>query len=151
MDMTGPGREQESDARPQNYLCGGNKREKNKNHTSVVLVRYQAPDPSTRQPATGLRLLHVEKPRSSSLPPPFFWQDNHQQGHVFPTPAAPPVCHSGVPSRATKPHRHVHTALPSAAGEEKEKASVEDKPWGDPTAQNVGTDVLLNAFCSGHW
>lgn len=70
--MAGPGREQESDARPQNYLCGGNKREKNKNHTSVVLVRYQAPDPSTRQPATGLRLLHVEKPRSSSLPPLFF-------------------------------------------------------------------------------
>lgn len=137
MDVAGPGREQESDARPQNYLCGGKKREKkHKNHTSVVLVWYQAPDPSTRQPATGLWLLRVVKPRSSS--PPFFWQDNHQQGHVFPTPAAPPVCHSGVPSRATKPHGHIHTALPSAAGEEKEKASVEDKPWRDPTAENVG-------------
>lgn len=147
MDVAGPGREQESDARPQNYLCGGKKREKNTKITHQWCwcgTRLQ-----TQAPATGLWLLHVVKPRSSS--PPFFWQDNHQHRHVFPTPAAPPVCHSGVPSRATKPHRHVHTALPSAAGEEKEKASVEDKPWRDPTAQNVGTDVLLNAFCSGHW
>lgn len=139
MDVAGPGREQESDARPQNYLCGGNKREKKikKSHISGAGAvpgsrpKHQAASDRALVAACGKAQVILPSPTS-------FWQGNHHQGHVFPTPAAPPVCHSGVPSRATKPHGHIHTALPSAAGEEKEKASVEDKPWRDPTAENVG-------------
>lgn len=70
------------------------------------------------------------------------------------TPDAPSVCHLDVPSRATKLHRHIHTTV-LLAGEKKiiikKELLWEKSPRENPQHKMWETNVLLNAFRSGHW
>lgn len=68
-------------------------------------------------------------------------------------PDAPSVCRLDVPSRVTKLHRQIRTTVPLAREkkEKKKKLLWVKSPRENPQHEMWETNVLLNAFCSGHW
>lgn len=149
MDVAGPGREQESDARPQNYLCGGKKREKTTKITHQWCwcgTRLQ-----TQAPATGLWLPHVVKPRSSSLPPLLFGRVITIKGMSSPLQLHPQFAIQVYPAGPPSLMDTSTQLCLQLQGRKKKKLLWKTSPGETPQQRMWETDVLLNAFCSGHW